>query len=161
MKKIISTFISASLKIKCIIAISTVIVLTTGITVTAHFLGEQNNTKIAIDNEQEAIIEDFDKVDIRTGTVIDVSINKRARNKAYKVTIDFGEEIGVKTSSAQITDLYKEQDLIGKQVIAVVNFLPIRIGDVKSEVRILGTENQDGVVLLSSDQKVPNGLRIF
>ncbi len=106
-------------------------------------------------------IEDFDKVDIRTGTVIDVSINKRARNKAYKVTIDFGEEIGVKTSSAQITDLYKEQDLIGKQVIAVVNFLPIRIGDVKSEVRILGTENQDGVVLLSSDQKVPNGLRIF
>lgn len=106
-------------------------------------------------------IEDFDKVDIRTGTVIDVSINKRARNKAYKVTIDFGEEIGVKTSSAQITNLYKEQDLIGKQVIAVVNFLPIRIGDVKSEVRILGTENQDGVVLLSSDQKVPNGLRIF
>ena len=63
MKKIISTFISASLKIKCIIAISTVIVLTTGITVTAHFLGEQNNTKIAIDNEQEAIIEDFDIIE--------------------------------------------------------------------------------------------------
>lgn len=106
-------------------------------------------------------IEDFDKVDIRVGTVINVSVNKRARNKAYKVTIDFGDDLGIKTSSAQITDLYKEEDLIGRQVIAVVNFSPIRIGDVKSEVRILGTEISDGVVLLSSDRKVPNGLKIF
>ena len=81
-------------------------------------------------------IEDFDRVEMRAGTVVDVGINKKARKPAYKVTIDFGEEIGRKTSSAQITELYQPEDLIGRQVICCVNLTPMHIGSVKSEVRI-------------------------
>lgn len=106
-------------------------------------------------------IKDFDKIDMRVGTIIEASINKRARKKAYKLKIDLGEKFGVKKSSAQITDLYKEEELIGKQVITVVNFEPIRIADVKSEVRILGADTKDGVVLLDLERKVPNGSKIF
>ena len=106
-------------------------------------------------------IEDFDKVEMRAGTVVDVGINKKARKPAYKVTIDFGEELGRKTSSAQITDLYKEEDLLGKQVICCVNLTPMHIGSVKSEVRILGTESEQGVVLLTPTQAVKNGDRVF
>ncbi|MBQ3286538.1 MAG: tRNA-binding protein [Firmicutes bacterium] len=106
-------------------------------------------------------IEDFDKVEMRAGTVVDVGINKKARKPAYKVTIDFGEELGRKTSSAQITDLYKEEDLLGKQVICCVNLTPMHIGSVKSEVRILGTESAQGVVLLTPTQTVKNGDRVF
>ena len=106
-------------------------------------------------------IEDFDKVEMRAGTVIEVDINKKARKPAYKVKIDFGEEIGIKTSSAQITDLYKEEDLVGKQVICCVNLAPMHIGSVKSEVRILGTESKQGVVLLTPTEPVKNGDRIF
>lgn len=106
-------------------------------------------------------IKDFDKIDMRVGTIIEASINKRARKKAYKLKIDLGENFGIKNSSAQITDLYKEEELIGKQVITVVNFEPIRIADVKSEVRILGADTKDGVVLLDLERKVPNGSKIF
>lgn len=106
-------------------------------------------------------LEDFDKVDMRVGTVIDASLNKRARKPAYKVKIDLGEELGVKNSSAQITDLYMPEELIGKQVIVVVNFEPIRIADVKSEVRILGADTEEGVVLLDLERKVKNGAKIF
>lgn len=106
-------------------------------------------------------IEDFDKVEIRVGTVVDVGINKKARKPAYKVTIDFGEAMGRKTSSAQITDLYKPEDLIGRQVICCVNLTPMHIGSVKSEVRILGTESERGVVLLTPMEPVKNGDRIF
>ena len=106
-------------------------------------------------------IEDFDKVEMRAGTVVDVGINKKARKPASKVTIDFGEELGRKTSSAQITDLYKEEDLLGKQVICCVNLTPMHIGSVKSEVRILGTESAQGVVLLTPTQTVKNGDRVF
>lgn len=106
-------------------------------------------------------LEDFDKVDMRVGTVIDASLNKRARKPAYKVKIDLGEELGVKNSSAQITDLYKPDELIGKQVIVVANFEPIRIADVKSEVRILGADTEEGVVLLDLERKVENGAKIF
>ena len=106
-------------------------------------------------------IEDFDKVEMRAGTIIDVTVNKKARKPAYIVTIDFGEEIGLKKSSAQITDLYKEEDLIGKQVICCVNLTPLHIGSVKSEVRILGTDSEQGVVLLTPTEPVKNGDRIF
>lgn len=106
-------------------------------------------------------IEDFDKVDVRVGTVVDVDINKKARKPAYKVTIDFGEEIGKKTSSAQITELYSPENLMGKQVVCCVNLAPMHIGSVKSEVRILGSESEQGVVLLTLSEKVKNGDRVF
>lgn len=106
-------------------------------------------------------IEDFDKVDMRVGTIIDVGINKRARKPAYKLRIDVGADIGIKNSSAQITDLYSMEELIGKQVIIVTNFEPIRIADVKSEVRILGADTKDGCVILNPERKVENGSKIF
>ena len=106
-------------------------------------------------------IEDFDRVEMRAGTVVDVGINKKARKPVYKVTIDFGEEIGCKTSSAQITELYQPEDLIGRQVICCVNLTPMHIGSVKSEVRILGTESEQGVVLLTPMETVKNGDRVF
>lgn len=104
-------------------------------------------------------LEDFKKVDIRVGTIIDASINKGAKKKAYKMKIDFGP-LGIKKSSAQITDLYKEDELIGKQIIAVVNFRPIHISEVTSEVLVLGVITNNGVVLLSLDKEVENGLKI-
>lgn len=106
-------------------------------------------------------LKDFDKVDMRVGTIIEASVNKKARNKAYKLKIDLGSELGVKESSAQITDLYTCENLIGKQVIVVINFEPMHIGDVKSEVRVLGADTNDGVVLLSLDKTVINGSMIF
>ena len=106
-------------------------------------------------------IEDFDKVEMRAGTVLEIKDNKKSRNPAYVVTIDFGEELGIKKSSAQITTLYKPEDLIGQQVICCVNLTPIHIGSVKSEVRILGTDSEQGVVLLRPTEKVKNGDRVF
>jgi len=105
--------------------------------------------------------EDFDKVEVRAGTVLEVQENKKSRNPSYVVTIDFGEEIGIKKSSAQITALYKPEDLIGKQIICCVNLTPIHIGSVTSEVRILGTDSQQGVVLLQPSEAVKNGDRVF
>ena len=105
-------------------------------------------------------IEDFEKVDIRAGTITEVKPNKKSRNPAYVLHIDFGE-FGLKKSSAQITTLYRPEDLIGKQVICCVNLMPMHIGSVKSEVRILGTESEQGVVLLQPMEKVRNGDRVF
>lgn len=107
-----------------------------------------------------ATIEEFQKIDMRVGTIIEIGINEKARKPAYKLKIDFGEEIGIKTSSAQITQCYKEEDLLGKQVIAVVNFPPIQVADVKSEVLVLGSISEQGVVLLRPTQKVKNGDKI-
>ena len=104
-------------------------------------------------------LEDFDKVELRVGKVIDASINKGARHPAYKLKIDFGP-LGIKKSSAQITDLYKPEDLINRQVIAVMNFKPIHISEVTSEVRILGAETNEGIVLLNTDKEVKNGSKI-
>ena len=106
-------------------------------------------------------IEDFDKVDMRVGTIIEAGINKKARKPAYKIKVDIGDEIGVKTSSAQITDLYSLEELVGKQVIVVINFEPIRIADVKSEVRILGADTKEGCVIINPERKVVNGSKIF
>ena len=106
-------------------------------------------------------IEEFDKVDMRAGTILEAKENKKSRNPAYVLTIDFGEEIGIKKSSAQITTLYQTDDLVGMQVICCVNLMPMHIGSVKSEVRILGTESEQGVVLLRPTEKVKNGDRVF
>ena len=105
-------------------------------------------------------IDEFKKVDMRVGTIIDASINKGARNPAYKLKIDLGE-LGIKNSSAQITDIYKPEDLIGKKVICVINFEPIKISEVKSEVLVLGVDSESGVVLLTTDQQVLSGTRVY
>lgn len=105
--------------------------------------------------------DDFLKVEMRVGTIIDAEPNVKARKPAYKLTIDFGEEIGIKTSSAQITDLYTPDTLIGRQIIAVMNFKPIKVADVKSEVLVLGTDTEKGVALLQPDISVTNGSRIY
>ena len=106
-------------------------------------------------------IEEFDKIEMSAGTVVEVDINKRARKPAYKVTIDFGENIGLKITSAQITEVYSMEDLLGKQVICCVNLPSMHIGSVRSEVRILGTDSQQGVVLLQPSEKVKNGDLVF
>ena len=106
-------------------------------------------------------IEDFDKVDVRAGTIISAVPNKKSRNPSYVLTIDLGDELGIKKSSAQITKLYTPESLIGRQVICCVNLTPMHIGSVKSEVRILGTDSDGGVVLLSLERHVKNGDRVF
>lgn len=103
--------------------------------------------------------EDISKIDVRVGTIIDASVNKKTRVPAYKMKIDFGE-LGIKNSSAQITDLYSPDDLIGRQVICVFNLTPIKVSEIKSEVLVLGTVTDKGVVLLNVDEKVDNGSRI-
>ena len=87
-------------------------------------------------------IEDFDKVEVRAGTVVDVKENRKSRHPAYVLTIDFGEEIGVKKSSAQITALSRPEVLVGTQVVCCVNLTPMHIGSVKSEARVLGTDSE-------------------
>lgn len=104
-------------------------------------------------------LKDFEKVDMRVGTILEASVNKKARHPAYKLKIDLGE-MGIKNSSAQITDLYTPEQLVGKQVIVVANFEPIRISEVKSEVRILGAETDEGIVLINLERKTPNGAKI-
>lgn len=105
--------------------------------------------------------DNFEKVEMRVGSITNVQDFPEARNPAYKITIDFGIEIGIKNTSAQITKRYKKEDLIGKQVIAVVNFPKKQIGKFMSECLILGSiGNENDIVLLTSDLKVENGLRI-
>lgn len=103
---------------------------------------------------------DFEKIEMRVGTIIEVNDFPEARKPAYQLTIDFGSEIGIKKSSAQITKRYHKDNLQGKQIIAVVNFPKKQIGKFMSECLVLGSINDDEVVLLSSDMKVENGLRI-
>jgi len=106
--------------------------------------------------------QDFQKVEIRVGTILEVEDFPEARNPAFKLRVDFGPEIGVKKSSAQITDLYCKQDLIGKQVMAVVNFPAKQIGPMMSECLVTGFHNAEGaVVLVSPDQPVPNGMKLL
>jgi tRNA-binding protein len=105
--------------------------------------------------------EDFEKIDIRTGTIIEVNDFPKARKPAYQLTIDFGDSIGIKRSSAQVTVHYKKEDLLNKQIIAVVNFPPKQIATFISECLVLGVydENND-VVLLQPGQQVKNGSRM-
>ncbi|MBD8923564.1 tRNA-binding protein [bacterium] len=104
-----------------------------------------------------ATIEDFNVLDIRVGTIINVDDFPKAKRPAYKLTIDFGSELGEKKSSAQITDKYTKEELINKQVLAVVNFPKRQVADFMSEVLVLGTYSEGGVVLITPDKKVLNG----
>ncbi len=104
-----------------------------------------------------AVFEDFMKLDIRVGTITHASVFEKAKRPAYKLTIDFGSEIGIKKSSAQITDKYTTDELIGKKILAVVNFPPRQIADYMSEVLVLGTYSEGGVVLITPDKETING----
>ncbi|GAB4173396.1 MAG: tRNA-binding protein [Geothermobacteraceae bacterium] len=103
---------------------------------------------------------DFEQVELRAGTIIDVQDFPEARNPAYKVWADFGEEIGVKKSSAQVTHLYSKEELLGRQIIAVVNFPPKQIGPFRSEFLLCGFYRDDGVVLAIPERDVPNGAKL-
>ena len=104
-----------------------------------------------------ATFEDFMKLEIRVGTIREARPFVRARRPAYQLWVDFGAELGVKKSSAQITERYTPEELVGKQVLAVVNFPPRQIADFMSEVLVLGTYSEGGVVLITPDKPVKNG----
>lgn len=104
---------------------------------------------------------EFEKTDMRVGTIIAVADFPEARKPAYQLTINFGSEIGIRKSSAQITKRYKKEDLIDRQIVAVVNFSKKQIGKFMSECLVLGSvDEENDIVLLSPDFKVQNGLRI-
>lgn len=107
-----------------------------------------------------ATFDDFLKLDIRAGTIIEAAPFTNAKNPSYKLLVDFGPELGQKRSSAQITDLYSPADLVGKQVLGVVNFPPRQIADFMSEVLVLGVYASGGVVLIEPERTVQNGDRL-
>lgn len=113
-------------------------------------------------NMKEITWSDFEKVELRVGTIIEIKDFPEARKPAYKLTVDFGKEIGIKKSSAQITDHYQKEDLMGKQIIAVINFPPKQIGPFMSECLVTGLPDSDGkVILISPDQAVENGSKLY
>lgn len=105
--------------------------------------------------------EEFEQVELRTGTIIEVEDFPEARKPAYKVSADFGAEIGIKRSSAQVTDLYTKEELVGRQILGVVNFPTKRIGPMTSEFLVCGFYREDGAVVLAvPEQPVPNGAKL-
>lgn len=104
---------------------------------------------------------DFQKVQLCVGTIISVENFPQARKPAYILKVDFGDDIGIKKSSAQITDLYSKEELLGKQIVAVVNFPPKQIGPIQSECLVTGFHQADGAVVLAvPDKPAPNGARL-
>lgn len=115
-----------------------------------------------VSDQQEITFVDFEKVDIRTGTIIEAEVFAQARKPAYKLKIDFGDAIGVKKSSAQITVHYTPETLVGRQIMAVVNFPPRQIGPFMSEVLTLGYADENGdIVLAATEKNVPNGRKLI
>jgi len=110
--------------------------------------------------KEEISWSDFEKIDIRVGTILKAEKFASAKKPAYFIHVDFGSELGVKKSSAQITECYKPADLIGKQVLAVVNFPPKQIANKISECLLLGIYGEKGVVLITPDKKVNNGFLV-
>lgn len=104
-----------------------------------------------------ASFDDFLKLDIRVGTIVSAKNFEKARKPAYQLEVDMGQELGIKHSSAQITDHYRPEELVGKQVLAVVNFPPRQIANFFSEILVLGTYSEGGVVLIRPDKPVKNG----
>lgn len=104
-----------------------------------------------------ATFDDFMKLDIRVGEIIQAEVFEKAKKSAYKLWVDFGKEIGIKKSSAQITECYRIDELIGKQVLGVVNFPPRQIADFMSEVLILGVYANQGVILIQPEKVVSKG----
>lgn len=103
---------------------------------------------------------DFEKVELRVGTIVEAEPFPEARVPAYKLIVDFGDDIGTRKSSAQITQLYDINELVGKQVVGVVNFPPKQIGPIQSQCLVTGFYREDGVVLAVPDKEVPNGLKL-
>ena len=111
---------------------------------------------------EEITYGDFERVDIRVGTIVEAEPFPEARKPAIKMLIDFGPEIGVKKSSAQITVHYKPEELVGRQVLGVVNVPPRQIGPMRSEVLTLGFEDEAGAIVLAAvDKTVPNGKKLL
>ena len=104
-----------------------------------------------------ASFDDFLKLDIRVGTIVSAKNFEKARKPAYQLEVDMGQELGIKRSSAQITDHYRPEELVGKQGLAVVNFPPRQIANFFSEILVLGTYSEGGVVLIRPDKPVKNG----
>ena len=109
---------------------------------------------------EEINFDDFEKVDLRLGTVLTAEVFEQAKKPAYILTVDFGSKIGILKSSAQITDRYAVEDLVQKQIIAVVNFPPKQIANLMSQCLVLGIQDENGVSLLSVDHRVENGLKV-
>lgn len=105
--------------------------------------------------------DDFERVEIRVGTIVAVEDFPEARKPAYKITADFGPEIGVKKSSARVADIYRKEELLGRQIVGVVNFPPKQIGPVRSEFLVAGFYRKDGAVVLAIPERaVPNGAKL-
>ena len=125
-----------------------------------YLLQQPTDQTITMQQKEDLINwDDFSKIEMRVGTVLHAEVFEKAIRPAYKITIDFGD-FGIRKTSAQITKLYEPAEIIGKQVVAVVNFPAKQIANFQSQCLLLGTLGDEGVVLLTTERKVENGLRI-